>query len=130
MMITVLYLNSQCEHYALLVICHKYQFAYLLCHPFCPFFTYITRPRAFVYKYIPHVYQQYSRNHGNSVSLFKYTIFYIGHLNSSRPSCFTAQINCSTYKFCIKIYINSPIYTLDLPQKSYKEWHEIKLKHK
>jgi hypothetical protein len=32
--------------------------------------------------------------------------------------------------FSIKIYINSPIYTLDLPQKSYKEWHEIKLKHK
>ena len=38
MMIAVLYLNSQCEHYALLVICHKYQFAYLLCYPFCPFF--------------------------------------------------------------------------------------------
>jgi hypothetical protein len=48
-------LNSQCEHYALLVICHKHQFSYLFCYPFCPFFTYITRPRAFVYKYIPHV---------------------------------------------------------------------------
>ena len=102
MMIAVLYLNSQCEHYALLVICHKYQFAYLLCYPFCPFFTYITRPRAFVYTYIPHVYKQYSRNHGNSVSLFKYIIFCIGHLNSSQPSCFTAQINCSTYKFLYK----------------------------
>jgi hypothetical protein len=33
MMIAVLYLNSQCEHYALLVICRKYQFAYLLCYP-------------------------------------------------------------------------------------------------
>ena len=52
MMIAVLYLNSQCEHYALLVICHMYQFAYLLCYTFCPLSTYITRPRAFVYTYI------------------------------------------------------------------------------
>jgi hypothetical protein len=52
LMIAVLYLNSQCEHYALLVICDKYQFAYLLCYPFCPFFTYITRPRAIVYRYL------------------------------------------------------------------------------
>ena len=76
MMIAVLYLNSQGEHYALLVICQRYQFAYLLCYPFCPFFTYITRPRAFVYTYIPHVYKQYSRNHGNSVSLLN-TLYFV-----------------------------------------------------
>jgi hypothetical protein len=46
--------------------------------------------------------KQYSRNHGNSVSLFKYIKFCIGHLNLSRSSCFTAQINCSTYKFFYK----------------------------
>jgi hypothetical protein len=55
MMIAVLYLNSQCEHYTLLVICHKYQFVYLpdvlTCHIcvwwgfhiwiFCPCFLWV-----------------------------------------------------------------------------------------